>query len=296
MLLEAARQRRRRAPGQARRSLDVGEEERDRARRQQPCRLVARPGRRTGQWCWSVRRAAGRRPRRIAIASVGCSSERSKSHDAMARQLVGSAVTTVATRGCRSRSDSSPKKSPGPSRAISRRRGDPDAALDDDEEPRPDLALARDHGRPGTRPRPPGRRSRTGRRRRGRWNSGQPSSSSTPRRGERHAASWAVQSSCCASRASASTAADASRTRPVIAEAGARRMPERARATTRHVGPGMAPSDGQPGRDRRRARGDGDVRRPDDAPAQGRRPHLRRGWFPAGRADPPPGPPGGAST
>ena len=49
-------------------------------------------------------------------------------------------------------------------------------------------------------------------------------------------------------------------------------------------------ADGQRRRDRRRDRGVRDVRGPLDAPAPGRRPHVRRGLVSRGRADPAPGP------
>ena len=86
-------------------------------------------------------------PRRIERVSAGCSSRiRSKSHEASARQLVGSSAVTVALRGIRSRTDSSPKNSPGPSRATtSPSRTTRTMPAIDDEEARADLALPGDH-------------------------------------------------------------------------------------------------------------------------------------------------------
>ena len=92
-------------------------------------------------------RAAGGRARAGSPARRAGSSSRtaSKSHVASARQVVGPSATTWATRGSPSRTDSSPKKSPGPSVAMtSPSRIDPDRAVDDDEEPGPDLALPGD--------------------------------------------------------------------------------------------------------------------------------------------------------
>ena len=85
-------------------------------------------------------------PRRMASATTGSSSmTASKSQVASARQVVGPSATTCATRGRPSRTDSSPKKSPGPSsgdRPPSRMTRAP--PRHDDEEPGPDLALAGD--------------------------------------------------------------------------------------------------------------------------------------------------------
>jgi len=52
------------------------------------------------------------------VSAGSASSTFSKSHDARARQLVGASAATVALRGIRSRTESSPKNSPGPSRAT----------------------------------------------------------------------------------------------------------------------------------------------------------------------------------
>src|SRR5436309_15687580 len=70
--------------------------------------------------CYSLparRRAATMRKR--ARVSLGFFSRSfAKSQDAKARQVVGCSAMTWATRGVWSRTESSPKKSPGPRRAI----------------------------------------------------------------------------------------------------------------------------------------------------------------------------------
>src|SRR6185503_4391952 len=101
---------------EARGALDVGEQECQRA-----AATRGRGGLRGGG-VWgqcradsvtSRRRAAT--PRRMASVRAGCSSRTfSKSHEARARQLVSTSAATVALRGIRSRTDSSPKNSPAP--------------------------------------------------------------------------------------------------------------------------------------------------------------------------------------
>ena len=102
-----------------RRAFDIAEQEGDGAARRglglgHPCVVVRQ------WWVASVSsRSRDASPRRIARATRGSSSRTaSKSHDASARHVVGPTAMTWALRGLPSRTDSSPKKSPGPRVAI----------------------------------------------------------------------------------------------------------------------------------------------------------------------------------
>ena len=138
------------ASTQPRGALDVGEQEGDRPGRTLARSRSHRPrpplsavvGRRLAQ-------PARPRPGAARARRRGClGSTRSKSQDAMARQIVGPSAVTVATRGPPSSSDSSPKKSPGPRRATTcRRRGRTRTARHDQEEPGP-ISPCRAIGRP----------------------------------------------------------------------------------------------------------------------------------------------------
>ncbi len=178
------------------------------------------------------------------------------------------------SRGRPSRTDSSPKKSPGPERgdrlAVA---DDPGAAVDDDEEPGPDLALAGDDvvGREVDL-------DRHGRR------SAPCPSASTP--ANRRAADSSV-APC--GRGSGSSVLQVAR-RPCCAARHAGRQPRRGRLPDRRAVSGTMADDGRTrgaGRRDRRVRA---VRRPVQPAARGHRPPVRGGRLRRGRAGPPPGP------
>ena len=215
---------------------------------------------------------------------------------------MGTSAATWATRGPPSSTDSSPKNSPGPSRATTVAvAAHPDHAVDDDEEPGADLALARDDAlgrevdldrrprRRAARPRVeapgtagsrrsapcagPGSGSSVLRVSWGRHGAPLPRATST----ERRARVRARRAAPCGTRIVA-IAACVHR-----AASGGRRAPRR-RADWRQTADGHARGDrGHPG-------GVHPVRRPPDAAAARGRGRVRRGRVPDRRADPAPGP------
>ena len=168
--------------GEARRALDVGEDEGDRPGRQRPVARWCVRGRRSAQCCGGsvFDRSRADSPRRIARPMVGWSRmSRSNSQLARARQRVGSTVDDLGDAGQavdhRHLAEEVAGAETGELLAVA---DDPDARPRSRRRTRSrSRPGGRSRGRPGSRPRSPGRRSRRDRRASTPPNSGQAPSS-----------------------------------------------------------------------------------------------------------------------